>query len=242
MPNWVNVTICADKAIIKSILNNKGQVDFELLMPIPSELKDYSTGSTVSLEEQAKRIVKNKLKYGNGNFEIPPTKQDEDRFEKIHGARNWYDWCVEYWGTKWNAQDTEQIDKNTVSFSTAWNEPYNWIHHLSLKFPGDIINVTWEEEQGFGENYSIVGGFKEIIEEWDMPEFDDVDVDGVDSWVLKCTQSGGLAGLTNEMGEVIPKFQEGKYYLDYDEHMEFSSIEEIIKWNVEQQTGIKEAN
>ena len=47
MPNWVNVKLSAHEDVINAITDDKGDVDFELIMPIPPDLKDYWTGSTV---------------------------------------------------------------------------------------------------------------------------------------------------------------------------------------------------
>lgn len=91
-----------------------------------------------------------------------------------------------------------------VGFETPWEEPYNWIHHLSLKFPKHVITVDWEEEQGYGEIYTITAGKKEIIEKWDIAEWgDEQEIDGFT--VAQCTKSGGR----NEFGD--PKY--GQYLL-----------------------------
>ena len=42
---------------------------------------------------------------------------DEER--KLYGENNWYDWCCENWGTKWNAEDVN-IDGESISMLTAW--------------------------------------------------------------------------------------------------------------------------
>ena len=160
MPNWVNVKLSAHEDVINAITCDKcgeKDVDFELIMPIPPDLKDYWTGSTVSLEEQAKEIIKCKLEYGNQQHLIPMTEKDKERFRELYGAGDWYDRCVQNWGCKWNAQTT-YCNSDEVVFETPWEEPYNWIHHLSLKFPKHVITVEWEEEQGYGEVYTITAG------------------------------------------------------------------------------------
>jgi hypothetical protein len=41
------------------------------------------------------------------------------------------DWCVEHWGTKWNAYDHKPIEQTqdtlTLRFETAWSPPYPWL-------------------------------------------------------------------------------------------------------------------
>ena len=230
MPNWVNVKLSAHTDVINAITNDTfgkidgdfgtRDVDFELIMPIPPDLKDYWTGSTVSLQEQAKDIVENKWEYGNGQHQIPMTEKDKERFRELYGASDWYDWCVKNWGCKWNAQ-TDYCNSDEVGFQTPWEEPYNWIHHLSLKFPNHKIWVEWEEEQGYGEIYSITDGKKEIEHEWDFAEWAD-EIEVGDFTVAQCIKSGGRG---YEPG--MHKYVEGQFYLDYDEEACYSSLEEL---------------
>lgn len=223
MPNWVNVKLSAHQDVINAITCDKcgeKDVDFELIMPIPPDLKDYWTGSTVSLQEQAKEIIKCKLEYGNQQHLIPMTEKDKERFRELYGAGDWYDWCVKNWGCKWNAQTTF-CETEEVGFETPWEEPYNWIHHLSLKFPNHKIWVEWEEEQGYGEVYSITGGKKEIAHEWGFAEWGD-EIEVGDFTVAQCIKSGGRG---YEAG--MHKYVEGQFYLDYDEEACYSSLEEL---------------
>jgi hypothetical protein len=223
MPNWVNVKLSAHQDVINAITCDKcgeKDVDFELIMPIPPDLKDYWTGSTVSLQEQAKEIIKCKLEYGNQQHLIPMTEKDKERFRELYGAGDWYDWCVKNWGCKWNAQ-TDYCNSDEVGFQTPWEEPYNWIHHLSLKFPNHKIWVEWEEEQGYGEVYSITSGKKEIAHEWGFAEWGD-EIEVGDFTVAQCIKSGGRG---YEAG--MHKYVEGQFYLDYDEEACYSSLEEL---------------
>lgn len=49
-----------------------------------------------------------------------------DAERAIHGTKNWYDWSLENWGTKWNAYETH-CNKDgryfAVTFYTAWSPP-----------------------------------------------------------------------------------------------------------------------
>lgn len=33
---------------------------------------------------------------------------------RSYGHATWYDWCIEHWGTKWNAYSNEQEDEDTI--------------------------------------------------------------------------------------------------------------------------------
>ena len=239
MPNWVNVKLSAHEDVIKAITDDKREVNFELIMPIPPDLKDYWTGSTVSLQEQAKDIVENKWEYGNGQHQIPMTEKDKERFRELYGASDWYDWCVKNWGCKWNAQ-TSYCNSDEVGFETPWEEPYNWIHHLSFKFPKHVITVEWEEEQGYGEIYTITGGIKKIIEEWHLAKHEEIEVEGLEDYtVWKCTESGGRG---YEPG--MHKYVEGYFYVDHfdadgDEDHAYESIEEIKQEYINDDLALK---
>lgn len=46
-----------------------------------------------------------------------------EKERKKYGKKNWYDWSIDNWGTKWNATtDYINIDDDRISirFSTAW--------------------------------------------------------------------------------------------------------------------------
>lgn len=46
-----------------------------------------------------------------------------DNYKK-YGATTWYNWCIDNWGTKWNALGTGKwIDDDTITFKTAWSAP-----------------------------------------------------------------------------------------------------------------------
>ena len=36
-----------------------------------------------------------------------------------HGATSWYHWCIDNWGTKWNACESSKASENIIVFDTA---------------------------------------------------------------------------------------------------------------------------
>lgn len=69
-----------------------------------------------------------------------------------YGARTWYNWCCENWGTKWGAVDTEveEIDEETIviRYATAWSMPEPIFRKMAEMYP----DIKWEneaEEEGF---------------------------------------------------------------------------------------------
>ena len=89
-------------------------------------------------------------------FPVFKTKQDVINYGKRvydniinYGAKDWYDWCVENWGTKWNACETiyEQDTPNKVQFDTAWSDVRELIKELSAKHPENTFSYKYAEEQ-----------------------------------------------------------------------------------------------
>jgi len=68
---------------------------------------------------------------------------------KKHGSKDWYDWSINNWGTKWDAStnDTDYDDNwLNISFDTAWSPPEPWIQAVSKKYPLLDIQVRITEE------------------------------------------------------------------------------------------------
>ena len=72
-----------------------------------------------------------------------------------YGTKNWYDWSIEHWGTKWNSwghKELESIgmvpDENSVYFSTAWSPCTPVIIKLSRLYPDMGFVLTFVDEGG----------------------------------------------------------------------------------------------
>lgn len=74
-----------------------------------------------------------------------------------YGAKDWYDWGYKYWGTKWNACDTEYNEgSNSVFFYTAWSYVPNIVKQISKDNPNIIVGYEFAEEQeGYFAGFSI---------------------------------------------------------------------------------------
>lgn len=64
---------------------------------------------------------------------------------KRYKARDWYDWCIENWGTKWNAGDTV-VDSDVIEFQTAWSTPVPVFVELSKRLKDTSIIVHYADE------------------------------------------------------------------------------------------------
>lgn len=129
MPNHVTTILTAHPHdVIEALLNEKREVDFEKVLPMPEDVYRGGLGA----EEEA----------------------------KYPGDKNWYNWGVNHWGTKWNAYSTVLLSHNTVSFETAWAHPFPVIAELANRFPSAVLEVKYADED-LGHNlgqYTIKDG------------------------------------------------------------------------------------
>jgi len=94
----------------------------------------------------------------------------EDR-EKYPGDLNWYDWCCNHWGTKWNAHDGYR-DGNLLEFTTAWSAPFPIYKEIAMQNPGVSLHVLYSDEDigtNCGEVYCCLeeNGYVEHIYEFE---------------------------------------------------------------------------
>ena len=59
----------------------------------------------------------------------------------VHGAADWYTWCIKNWGTKWDIDAySEEPSNNEIvyEFDSAWSPPIKAIETLSKLFPSSL--------------------------------------------------------------------------------------------------------
>lgn len=170
MPNWVHNAIICKPELATKILNEKGEVDFGVLVPEPSTKEElltvYGEKYLDALDENGHSI--NSLMHSDGK-----------------GWFNWYNWSIDFWGTKWNACDSYSYkdrsnDYMLITFDTAWSKPEKWIE--ALEKLGEPFILCWTEEQGFGacEGYN---GNLNVDREWGYYEYNEDEnepCDGID--------------------------------------------------------------
>jgi hypothetical protein len=82
-------------------------------------------------------------------------KQALENIEK-YGFKDWYDWSVQNWGTKWNAYSFELVseDSNTlnVQFDTAWSPPDPIFEKLQ-EMGYEVGAVSINEDSGVEPDY-----------------------------------------------------------------------------------------
>lgn len=80
-----------------------------------------------------------------------------------YGCTTWYDWCVNNWGTKWNACNTYINEcEDCIEFETAWSAPIPIYQKMAEIHPDLDFSVRWADE-----NIGAYAGFVEHTGETD---------------------------------------------------------------------------
>ena len=188
MPNWCNNTLTLeheDPTMIArakaAFLNGRLLAEF---IPIPADLKIVA-GCVGDPVEQAKLVEQTELN------------------RVTHGYGNWYDFCVNEWGTKWDVGGNDGVLNDIeggiiVSFDSAWAPPtnaYEKLHEMGFKIlamyyePGMAFAGIWED--GIDDYYEYGGldsagiaeelpsaldeafGISESVAEWEAENAED---------------------------------------------------------------------
>lgn len=170
MPNWVfNKVYFHGKEekinVLKDFVKGKEfEFDFNKIIPMPEEL-NLTAGSEETIARSC-AVARVNGKTTSDEFEKPWSKGktfDEwadlgDKYIsniKKYKASNWYDWCWDNWGTKWNADEPYWEGDNFVSFNTAWNTPTPVYQRLSELFPDVTFMVEYADED-LGNNCGTI--------------------------------------------------------------------------------------
>ena len=158
-----------------TMLNNQ-MFSFEALLPTPRELRGLSAPASIVTEEERQKFLKDKAMGNALPYGEPITKEMSKDFIKRFGCDNWYNWNINNWGTKWNA-DVYHIESNLltepnssevtikVCFSTAWSPPTNWFNSLCDMLRDDEVSMEIrysESGMGFAGTHYFNSG-----ERWD---------------------------------------------------------------------------
>jgi len=141
MPNYCNnvVEIRGPAASVKPLVDHK--LDFMKIHPYPKAL-DITAGREGPDDSPEQKAL---------------VAAEESNLDK-YGHKNWYDWCVNNWGTKWNAggdnpdmmvdYDYDE-DGDTVialfQFDTAWAPPLGVLEKLMDTHPELSIECRYHE-------------------------------------------------------------------------------------------------
>ena len=168
MPNWCNNGITlrhADPQMIERVLTGREGLLMEFL-PTPAPLLDTTAGSFGDSEKQR---------------ELERLQEDNIR---AYGFKDWYDWNIANWGTKWDVSldNVERQDPNTVSaaFDSAWSPPitaYERLLELGFEIeafyyePGMCFVGKWVD--GEDECFEYGGQTSDTVRDYIGEELDD---------------------------------------------------------------------
>lgn len=165
MPNYCSNVVTfrhEDPEMIRRVVDGYASEGlFAEFRPCPDQLINTIAGSYGDPEQQARL-----------------EQQERDNVAQF-GHKNWYDWCVANWGTKWDVTqdaggDAEMSDDQLevrLSFDSAWSPPIAFYQHMeSLGFQVD----AFYHEPGVG----FCGRYHEGMDDYH-------DIDGDSDWVAE---------------------------------------------------------
>ncbi len=168
MPNWTSNTIRVAgnptdiRAFLEAVKWEDEIFDFNSLIPMPPLLKHTASGNR-DFDGRSYRswFVENPEAPWNERIERPFTSEELAELSKMTHM-DWYSWCVQNWGTKWNACRTEMTEPFTIDegyieicFDTAWSPPLPIFEKIFAIFPNLAFHCSWRNEDEPELLYSI---------------------------------------------------------------------------------------
>ena len=171
MPNWCNngITIShKDPAMIDRVIKGQEGLLMEFI-PTPKELTETLAG------------------YPGEDKRAAHEAQQAANIAK-YGYKDWYDWNVANWGTKWDfsLENVDRVDEHTVkaAFDTAWAPPTGayeklcalgfeieaYYYEPGMAFVGKFVG---NEDDYFDDYYEYGGTDSETVRESIGEELDD---------------------------------------------------------------------
>jgi hypothetical protein len=90
--------------------------------------------------------------------------------------KGWYEWRIEHWGTKWDAEFEDVTEplrvrrtRATYVFLTAWAPPVEWLQPASEVFPELTFRLDYvDQDGGYSGAQEVRNG--EVLQESREPE------------------------------------------------------------------------
>jgi len=167
MPNWNYniIEVIGDEAeinkMVELIEGKDTEFDFNKVLPYPEKYAILDKKS-------------NEMRDKNVDLKDIPT----DGFNS-----GGYEWCIENWGTKWNAcEPVVSADGNMaeISFDTAWSPSLQVTKMLSKLFPTLIFKHSYEEGGCDFSGYVIFEDGETIEDE--SGDYDDYPISEHETW------------------------------------------------------------
>jgi hypothetical protein len=184
VPNWCYnyLDISGDETLIADIkrqLNKPFAKDHDSWNPATGQMEVSQT--TYSSPVFAFHNIYNHRQDGISDEEYIKQPDHSMPLEEalMFKGNHWYDWNVRNWGTKWDVAvrdgeeypDTELYEESTTvlgyKFNTAWSPPTEAITKLSEQYPSLEMNLSYEEETGWGGSINFNNGIATEEESYD---------------------------------------------------------------------------
>lgn len=98
-------------------------------------------------------------------------RQAVEAYEK-YGYKDWYNWAIDKWGTKWDAYDQTLVRKSDTEaeliFLTAWSPPTPVFTRIGELFPNiRIVGACFDEGWGYACAIGVFDGHAYVV---DVPQ------------------------------------------------------------------------
>lgn len=173
-----DVSVILDYIKSKNEDGTKSQIDFNKIIPMAKELNiSFGSGGDLAYE----------LLFDDDEFSLCVIKLKKSKFKmfsadiqrqavdlaikyneniKQYGAKTWYDWAINNWGTKWNAysQNDSRTVGNVIYFQTTWAAPVPVIEKLSGIFPIVTLILDYaDEDSGYNTGQYVFQGGGTVV-------------------------------------------------------------------------------
>ena len=170
MPNWCNNTVQ---------INHKDKTKMYALVEAINEGKFCNFAKPVP---ESLSIVAGRVGSDDNPEQIALEEQEKVNFAQ-HGYKNWYDFCVNEWGTKWDVEAYDKVDYDdqhdkhgiTFGFDSAWAPPLG-VYDALLDQGYTLRAFYYECGMAFagvydenGDDYYDVGGMTSEQVETELP-------------------------------------------------------------------------
>jgi hypothetical protein len=160
MANWCNneLSIKGNKQAMNeflTMLNFDPKTNFSMgkIYPIPAEISQTDSPADFRPVKQIQVNMKNGKTKMVDVDEYNRTKKEFNSYctklKEEYGDDNWYDWCVNNWGCKWDIEDLVIIVQNDeelrIKYETPWSPNCQFIEYLRSEFPDIYFDLKYYE-------------------------------------------------------------------------------------------------
>lgn len=176
MPNWCENDLYIRGKEVKNVLKfidneaNDTVIDFDRIIPYPKEYKELDEKAEAYRRDLGKANKSWFKKFALARVCKKYNVEKPDYFAFKDGFNSGgYEWCIENWGTKWDAKNSvlmgDSEEEAMITFDTAWSPPLPVIKRLSEIFPEHHFVLNYFEGLiGFQGTYEVING--QVLEDW----------------------------------------------------------------------------